>query len=121
MGPRGANVRRALTTVRSTREIDEVFRRGDRSVDELLTVFASETPERYGAEGRLVFIAGRKVGNAVTRNRCKRVMREAVRRSGGPWAGRDLALIARPGLLRADSADIDRSLARHLGRLRIVA
>jgi ribonuclease P protein component len=114
-------VRRTLTTVRATREIDEIFRRGDRSVDELLTVFSSETPERYSSQGRLVFIAGRKVGNAVTRNRCKRVIREAVRRAGGPWDGRDLALIARPGLLRADAADLDRSLDRHLHRLKVVA
>jgi ribonuclease P protein component len=110
-------VRRALTTVRSTQEIDEIFRRGYRSVDELLTVFSSETPARYGGGGRLVFIAGRKVGNAVTRNRCKRVLREAVRRAQGPWPGMDVALVARPGLLRADSEDIDRSLARHLRRL----
>jgi len=119
MGPRSAEARRALTTVRSTREIDEIFRRGDRSVDELLTVFSSETPARQDAEGRLVFIAGRKIGNAVVRNRCKRVTREAVRRAGGPWPGRDIAFIARPGLLRADAPAVDASLARHLSRLRI--
>ena len=120
MGPRGASVRRALTTVRSTREIDEILHKGDRSVDELLTVLSSKTPERYAAQGRLVFIAGRRTGNAVTRNRCKRVMREAVRRAGGPWLGRDVAFIARAGVLRSDPADLDRSLARHLGRLGIV-
>ena len=120
MGPHSACVRRALTTVRSTREIDEVFRRGDRSVDELLTVFSADTPGRDDSPGRLVFIAGRKVGNAVVRNRCKRVTREAVRRAGGPWAGRDVAFVARPGLLWADPVAIDRSITRHLLRLRIV-
>ena len=120
MGPRGACVRRALTTVRSTREIDEVFRRGARSVDEMLTVFSLETPERYGAHGRVVFIAGRKVGNSVIRNRCKRLIREAARRSQGPWSGRDVAFIARPGLLRSDAVSLDRSLAGHLRRLGIV-
>ena len=117
MGPHSICVRRALTTVRSTREIDEIFRRGDRSVDELLTVFSAETPARYGASGRLVFIAGRKVGNAVTRNRCKRMLREAVRRAAGPWARMDVAIIARPALLQADASQIDRSLGRHLRRL----
>ena len=86
-------------------------------MDELLTVFSLETPVRYGGCGRLAFIAGRKVGNAVVRNRCKRVVREAVRRASGPWPGRDIAFIARPGLLRADADDLDRSLARHLRRL----
>jgi ribonuclease P protein component len=120
MGPRDACVRRTLTTVRATREIDEIFRRGERSVDELLTVFSSETPERYGSRGRLVFIAGRKIGNAVIRNRCKRVMREAVRRAGGPWRDHDIALIARPGLLRATAADLDGSIRRHVDRLRVL-
>ena len=89
-------------------------------MDELLTVFSSETPERHAGQGRVVFIAGRKTGNAVTRNRCKRVMREAVRRAGGPWAGHDVALIARAGLLRSEPATTDRSLARHLRSLGIV-
>ena len=116
MGPRGALVRRALTTVRSTREIDEIFRRGGRSVDGLLTVFCSPTPDCYGDDGRLVFIAGRKTGNAVIRNRCKRLMRESVRRAGGPWPGRDVALIARAGMQR-DGAALDGSLVEHLRRL----
>jgi ribonuclease P protein component len=116
-GLRGDGPRRALVTVRSSREIDELFTRGARSADELLTVFAAESPQGTVGSGRLAFIAGKKLGNAVVRNRAKRVMREGVRRAGGPWAGLDVALIARGGLGGASPEAIDRSLSRHLSRL----
>jgi ribonuclease P protein component len=121
VGPRGDSPRRALVTVRSSREIDGLFGRGVRSADDLLTVFAAQSPSEAALSGRLAFIAGKKLGNAVVRNRCKRVMREAARRAGGPWAGHDVALIARSGLLRASAADVDRSLARHVSRLGVTS
>lgn len=104
---------RALVTVRSSREIDELFRRGARSADDLLTVFVADSPAGL-TTGRVAFIAGRKVGNAVARNRSKRVMREAARRAGAPWEGRDVALIARRGLGSAPSSVLDASVRRHL-------
>jgi ribonuclease P protein component len=109
-----------LVTVRSPREIDELFRRGARSGDELLTVFVADSAGPEGT-GRLAFIAGRKVGNAVARNRCKRVMREAVRRAGAPWAGLDVALVARRTTTEASADRIESSLLAHLRRLGVVA
>ncbi len=109
--------RRALVTVRSSREIDELFKRGARSADGLLTVFVADSPAGFGDSGRLAFIAGRKVGHAVARNRCKRVMREAVRRAHGPWHGKDVALLARPAVTEAAAYELDRSLRGHLDRL----
>lgn len=48
-----------------------------------------------GGEGppRLGFVAGKKVGNAVQRNRAKRRMREAARRVDLP-SGVDMVLVA---------------------------
>lgn len=119
-GPRHTSGRRPLVTVRSPREIDELFRRGARSGDELLTVFVADStaPDRAG---RLAFIAGRKVGNAVARNRCKRVMREAVRRAGAPWDGRDVVVVARRAIASASPERIDRSLVAHLRKLSVIA
>ena len=115
--PGGARARRALVTVRSEREIDRLFRQGKRSTDELLTVFAGDTVDRSVDGGRLAFIAGRRVGGAVARNRAKRVMREAVRRVGGPWPGSDVVLVARQATGSAPAERLDRAVRDHARRL----
>jgi ribonuclease P protein component len=66
-----------------------------------------------------VFVAGRKMGNAVMRNRCKRVMREACRRAEGPWAGQDVALVSRSGMAVAPPAAIDEALGAARESLRL--
>ena len=62
----------------------------------------------------------RKVGNAVARNRIKRLVREACRRIGDLFpAGLDVVVIARPGAASATAAETLAeltSLARRLGR-----
>ncbi len=51
---------------------------------------------------RFGFTAGRTVGNAVVRNRAKRLMREAVREQRLIKPGWDVVLIARPALPNAE-------------------
>lgn len=104
-----------MSTLKSSREIDAVFREARRSAHPLLILLAARTPDGRGPEGRVAFVAGRRIGGAVVRNRAKRVMRAAVRRVGGPWAGYDVVLIARPATGQAASEDLERAL---LGLLR---
>lgn len=98
--------------MKSTREIDRIFREGAKAGDPLLAMFAVRTPEERGPEGRAVFIAGKRIGGAVQRNRCKRVLREACRRAGCPWRGWDVAFIARERLPEADPPQIDEAVRR---------
>ena len=119
-GLRGESPRRALVTVRSSREIDELFQQGARSADDLLTVFAADSPSEYSDTGRIAFIAGKKLGGAVARNRSKRVLRETARSAGGPWPGKDVMLVARPATRVSSPEDLERSLLRHLRRLEVV-
>ena len=105
-----------MRTIKSSREIDLVFRTAARVAHPLLTVLIGQTPEGRGRQGRVVFIAGKKLGSAVVRNRSRRVLREAIRRAGAPWPGHDVALIARSGTGAADSRSLDRALEDVLKR-----
>src|SRR5664279_2349186 len=99
-----------MGTIKSSREIDRIFRGAKRAAHPLLIVLAAQTPEGRGHSGRVAFIAGKKLGGAVLRNRCRRVLREAVRRSHGPWSGWDVVLIAREGTPTATPTALDDAL-----------
>lgn len=83
-------------------------------------MLVSATPEGRDQSGRVAFVAGKKLGNAVHRNRCKRVLRASLQRVGGPWPGSDVAIIARPGLGEADSHKVDHALKNVMSRAGLV-
>lgn len=105
-----------MTTIKSSREIDRVFREARRAAHPLIILLTAPTPEGRGLTGRVAFIAGKKLGGAVWRNRSRRVLREAVRRAGGPWEGRDTVFMARAGLDRANPQEVDAAIASLLAR-----
>lgn len=104
-------------TIKSSREIDAMFRTAKREGDALIVVFAAEGDERRGPQGRVAVIAGKKIGSAVRRNRAKRLLRAAAHEAGGPWRGWDVLLLATPHTNNATSSEISTSLARHLSAL----
>lgn len=90
------NSLRPSCRLRSKRDFDRVMARG--------ASFKVVTPNLVllgrggaGSESRLGLVVSRKVGNAVTRNRIKRMVREAFRRRGVQEgeAALDLVVIAR--------------------------
>jgi len=83
-----------VSTIKSSREIDSIFRDSRRVAHPLVIALISNTPQGRGPEGRVAFVAGRRIGSAVRRNRAKRVLRAATRAAGGPWSGFDVVLIA---------------------------
>jgi ribonuclease P protein component len=105
-----------MRTLKSPGEIDDLFRSGRRGSTELIMVLCTKTPEQRGPEGRVVFVAGKKLGGAVMRNRCKRVLRAATARVGGPWAGYDVAIVARRDTATAAPADLDEALLKAVGK-----
>lgn len=52
-------------------------------------------PNEATRQGRCAFIAGKKLGAAPVRSRCKRVMRAVSQELGAPWSGYDVVFIAR--------------------------
>lgn len=108
-----------MRTIKSTREIDALFKEGRRGSSPLLTGLSMPVNERRGPLGRVAVVAGKKLGNAVVRNRCKRVLRAATVRAGGPWTGLDVVLISRPGLPTAPVEEVDSALLEVLRRMGI--
>jgi ribonuclease P protein component len=88
-----------------SRDFDAVYRQGRSVSTRALTLhWFARDDESIGTEARVGLAIPRAVGNAVTRNRLKRQLREAwstVVEEAPP--GRDYVLVARAGL--AEAAD----------------
>ena len=110
-----------MGTIKASREIDRVFKTARRTSHPLLIALTAHTPEGRGHEGRVAFIAGKKLGGSVFRNRSRRVLREAVRRAQGPWSGWDVIVIARSGTAQASAAALDEAVRSLLDRSGVVA
>ncbi len=106
----------ARGTIKSAREIQSIFSEARRVANPLVIALVRSTPHGRGPGGRVAFVAGKKLGGAVVRNRAKRVLREAARRARGPWPGFDVVLIARPGTGVAGPAALDAALRDVLAR-----
>jgi len=72
------------------------------------------------AYSRFGFVAGKRIGKAVVRNRVKRRLREATRaRLTDIEAGWDVVLIARPAIVHARYVDVIKAMDELLGRARL--
>lgn len=109
-----------MRTLTANTEIDRLFAGGRRASHPALLVLAAPTPPDAHPGGRLVFVAGKRLGGAVVRNRSKRVMRELVRRSTADISGWDLALVARRATASAAPDALDRAYAEALRTLGII-
>ena len=93
-------------TVKSKDDMERLFREGRRSSSYLMTVLVTPSPTAYSETGRWGFIAGKKLGVAPLRSRCKRVMREVAAELEGPWSGFDVVFVAKRKVASADHAKV---------------
>ena len=97
--------------LRKKSEFDRVYRDARRSADAFFAILARNTGAGVPRLG--LAIAARIVGNAVRRNRIKRLVRESFRQHQHELPAVDLVVNARSGARDADNAAITRSLERH--------
>jgi ribonuclease P protein component len=87
-----------------SKDFDAVYRHGTSASTRYLTLHWFPRDDDDDGEPRLGLAVPRAVGSAVTRNRVKRLLREAWRSLlDDVPSGRDYVLVARPGL--AEPAD----------------
>jgi ribonuclease P protein component len=97
--------------------VREALRGGRRHAGSRVILYVRPSPEGLAA----AFVAGRRVGGAVQRNRARRVLREAWR-SLAPQIdrGADVVFVARRGILRATVAELEEEMRDLLERSELV-
>lgn len=71
-----SDLRKRYIVIKKNRDFSFLFKRGESIVT---YAFVCYVKERRGTANRLGIVTGKKVGNAVKRNRARRVIREAFR------------------------------------------
>lgn len=117
VGPSSSSVpsRPQLRTIKSKRDFERVFRGGKRLNHPLVRITAM--PVEDGKAPRVAFVAAKRLGNAVCRNRCKRVLRAAARETGLPLTGYDVILFATRETRDASSTEVAAALGKLVRRL----
>ncbi len=109
-------MRPGLDTIKSTTEISTLFNRGKRVHTRYFTMIYLAQDQQHDRCGRVAFIAGKKLGNAVWRNTAKRRLRSLCYELNGPFDGYDILLVARKSLTEAKYADVFYEFERALKR-----
>ena len=91
-----------------------VYRKGKSTPSKNLTLIHLK-----GREQRFGFSVSSKVGNAVTRNRIRRFMREDVRRMRAQLKSGKYIFVARPALKNVPHSDLTRELNAVLRRAKL--
>ncbi|MFP4560024.1 MAG: ribonuclease P protein component [Thiohalorhabdus sp.] len=94
--------------IKKPREFQRVFQGGAKTVGRFFVVFARR---RDKARARLGLAVGRKVGNAVVRNRIKRLVREGFRHEQDRLQGLEVVVVARGSAARGTSGQLTDDLA----------
>lgn len=105
-------------TIKSKEDVERLFSRGGRSTSSFMTILVRENTSSI--QGRCAFIAGKKLGTAPLRNRCKRVMREVARNIGAPFEGYDIAFVAKKKVAFEKHEEIMRQARRSLAKLGVM-
>ena len=103
-----------METIKSKQDFGRVFSGGKRANHRLVRMTVLRLNE--GGPARVAFVAPKRLGNAVFRNRCKRVLREAARISGFPKDGYDVIFLATQSTHDAHPDEVAKAMSALMGR-----
>lgn len=103
-----------METIKSKQDFGRVFSGGKRANHRLVRMTVLRQSE--GGPGRVAFVAPKRLGNAVFRNRCKRVLREAAREADFPKDGFDVLFFATRSTHDAHPGEVAQAIASLMGR-----
>ncbi len=110
-----------MDTIKSSAEISVLFSQGRKFHATGLTLIVLPTGDRSSIRsGRVAFIAGKKSGNAVWRNKAKRRMRALAHDAGGPWEGMDVLFLAKRAITEQTYAQAQKDVAALLRRAELL-
>jgi len=114
MSPReSARSRRRLRTLQQPWQFRGCYDAGRKLVTHHTVIFLFASPEPDGVSVGVV--AGKRVGNAVKRNRAKRLLREAARRNAARWPSNHwVVLVAKSSIVTRNADDVEREIRRAL-------
>ncbi|MBR2736875.1 MAG: ribonuclease P protein component [Firmicutes bacterium] len=97
-------------------DFKRIYKQGRSTGGRYVVVFCRRNGFDYN---RLAYLASKKVGNSVKRNRARRLMRESMRQIGPLEQGYDIILIARNTINNRKCADVKKSIEAALRKLKI--
>ena len=94
--------------LRKNKDFSLIYKKGKSVGDRFVVLFYRPNGLTYNRTG---FLASKKVGNSVKRNRAKRLMKESYRKiEGNLPVGYDFIIIARNTIIGKKCAEVEKSL-----------
>lgn len=104
--------------LRRKEDFDRIYKKGKSVGDRYVVVFCLANHLGYN---RITYLASKKVGNSVKRNRARRLMRESMRTTDvNIRQGYDFIIIARNTINGKKCADVKKSIEAALKRLKVI-
>ena len=103
------------TTITSNRDYQRIYRRGRSIVSPVLVTYAFKTKNN---NLRIGITTSKKVGKAVKRNRCRRVIRAALAHlQADKDASYDIVFVARTQTAYCKSYEVEKAMREHFKKL----
>ncbi|WP_459129485.1 ribonuclease P protein component [Guggenheimella bovis] len=102
-----------MISIKNNREFQRAYSKGRSFVTKSFVLYAVKNRQN---QTKIGFTVSKKIGNAVTRNRARRRLKEAIRELPLP-EGYDLVLVARGRSLTIEFESLKRALQEELNKL----